>query len=426
MLILVILCPPALAGTLCVSSGGVAALIAEDGTEILSPGAWSQAFFVCENRWAMGREADGQTLYALYDGEGRPLTETSYQMFHAAGGVILFRQDDLYGAMTLDGEVLLPARYAMLTTGDGERFLATLSDPWDDDADDILLVHPDSREDVFTGAQTALGLSAVNDGRMVWQDAETRLYGYLDAQGRAVIPARYETARDFQDGLAVVSTSSGLGAIDPDGSWRIDPRYAYLERSDGIFVGLIGREICVVMDAASGAELFRVSGDNLNVCATGGYALVLENGELRAYNARGEVILTTSASAALSAGLDGWLILSDGDWGAKCVSLVSPDGTIASRKDQHVLPLSDGRYAFYTMDAVLYSSESLGETRYSCDYDTLRCGMMDGLGNEILPAIYDEIRPLGSQRFLAIQEGGLWIFDADGQPIWSKVAEEES
>ena len=410
---------------LCVSAQDCAALITAAGEEIVSPGTWTDAFCVLEGqRWALGREEGGATRYALCDASGTLLTQPLYEMFQAAGGVILFRQDGLFGAMTLDGEALLPARYTQLTTEDGVHFLATDSDPYDDDADEILLVFA-AGETLTTDTFTDQGLRNLSDGRMVYHDPLTECYGYLDGRGDVAVSARYLTAESFENGLARASLDSGLGVVGTDGAWRIEPRFSFLERGDGVFVGLIGREICVVYDERTCEERFRVEGTNLSVAVVGACTLVLEDGAILVYDRTGAVLLQTDGAATLTAGLDGQMILSDGDWGAKCVSLVTADGAVLERKDQHLLPLASQRYAFYTMDVAVYYSDLLGEMRYSCDYDSLRCGMMDASGREILPARYAQITALGLDRFLAAAKDGLRVFDADGNLIWSKVDSEE-
>ena len=73
------------------------------------------------------------------------------------------------------------------------------------------------------------------------------------------------------------------------------------------------------------------------------------------------------------------------------------------------------------MNAAAYFSDALEEVRYSCDYDSLRCGMTDAAGTEILPAEYMEIRALGENRFLAVAEDHLRVVDGDGNVIWSQA-----
>ena len=136
------------------------------------------------------------------------------------------------------------------------------------------------------------------------------------------------------------------------------------------------------------------------------------------------MILETDRSAFLSAGVDGQLILRDGDWGTRCVSLFDPEKGMAERMDMSLLPLDSNRYLFMTMNAAAYNSAILGERRYSCDYDSMRFGIMDGSGNEILPAEALEITRLRENRYLLKLENGLRVIDENADVLWEELQEE--
>ncbi len=402
-------------GILCVSYEGTAAIIDDSGSAIVSAGIWEDAFCVSEGAlYALG---DGES-YALCDASGALITDISYDMFSLAGGVILFSQDGLYGAMTASGEIILPAEYSLLTTDDGEHFLALTDSPNDEDPDEILRIDP-GEDAVSTGILTRSGLTAFSCGLMPYLDGNTLLYGYLDGEGNVAIEPSYDTADDFQNGFARASQDGLLGIIDSGGAWYIEPQFSFLEWGEGVIVGLIDRQTCVVMDDESCAELYRIEGDDLSIAVIGSCTAGTEDGQTRVYDASGDIILTADASASILPGLDGQLILSDGTWGESCVRLADADGSLSERTDQYLLPLASGRYAFYEMTVAAYYSDSLGEMRYSVDYDSLRCGMMDEDGNEILPCEYLEIRALGSDCFLAIGENILRNVDAQGNILWS-------
>lgn len=80
----------------------------------------------------------------------------------------------------------------------------------------------------------AAGALGVREGLALWQDEETQLWGYLDLEGREVIPARFEVAGLFYDGRAAVVLEGKLGYIDPTGEVVIpcqyDPIDYYSER----------------------------------------------------------------------------------------------------------------------------------------------------------------------------------------------------
>jgi len=411
--------PKALAdGLLCVSLEGCAALVSAQGQEIIAPGEWDDLFKLADKLYALGVETQEGMRYALFSAEGGLLTDAAYEMLSASGDAVLFRQGGLYGAMDRQGNVLVEPLYTQLTAA-GDGFLAMTENPFDEDADEIFRLTAEG-ELLSTGVSSDEGLYSISDDRMPFQSPGNERFGYIDAQGRVVIEAQLETAGRFVDGIARASMDGLLGVIDPDGQWLIAPEYEYLEIGDGVIVGLSGRERMDVFNMEC-EVLFCVEGAKLDAAVAGGYPVLRTDGVTRVYTAQGDILFETDASAAVTAGLNGQLIVSDGDWGAKCVSLVSADGVRAERADQHLIALADGRYAFIKMNVAAYYSEALDEVRYSCDYDSMRWGMIDSAGNEILPAVYTEIRALGEDCFLAAADDGLRVVDANGNVIWAKI-----
>lgn len=409
-------------GLLCISTEDCVALLTADGREVVAPGAYDDLYRLTADRYALGVQTESGRLYAMCDSEGRLLTEPLYAMLSASDGAVLFRQNGLYGAMDMDGTVLIPPDYTQLTTAAEGSFLAMTGDPFDNEADEIFRISSEG-EALSTSVSTDEGLARFSDNRMPYQDPATERYGYLDSEGQVAVEARFDTAEGFKDGVALASVDGLLGVIGTDGEWRIEPQFDYLEIGDGVIVGLTGRE-CVTVFNSDCAEVFRVEGSSLEAAVVGAYPVLLEGDVLRVYSAGGDELFEVAPQTKLSVGLDGQLILADDDWGASCASLVSPEGVRAERTDQHLIPLADGRYAFIRMNVATYYSEALDEIRYSCDYDSLRYGMMDSAGNEILAAEYLEIRALGEGRFLTVADHGLRVVDGDGTVIWQHLKEE--
>lgn len=421
-LILMMAMVPGYAELLCIAVEDCAVILAEDGSEIVSPGAFDDVFCVVKDqRYALGKKTDVGMRYALCDETGTLLTDSLYSMFFASEGVIIFRQEGLYGAMDFEGRVLIHPEYTQLATAGESGYLAMKTNPYDEDADEIFLLMKDGGE-IATGVRTDEGLRPLQDDRMPFQNPRTEKFGYIDGSGSVVIEEVFETAGDFKDGKACVSVEGKIGLIDAMGEWMISPDYDFLEVGDSVIVGLLGHERFVVFDYA-GKEIFSREGAKLEAAIVGGYPILLEDDLMKIYKADGAFFMEIGADATISRGAGDQLILSDGDWGAACVSVVSADGVRSGRKDQHLLPLAIDRYAFVCMNAVAYFSEELDEIRYSCDYDSLRFGMMDAAGNEILPAQYLEIRALSEDRFLAVAEDTLCVTDRDGNVLWEKGKE---
>jgi len=70
-----------------------------------------------------------------------------------------------------------------------------------------------------------LAVGPFEDRRAPAKD-ENGMWGYLDPDGKWVIPAKYERAGVFRKGLAAVKEPGGKwGYLKPDGSWAIEPRF---------------------------------------------------------------------------------------------------------------------------------------------------------------------------------------------------------
>lgn len=409
-------------GPVCISTEETAALLTADGRELAAPGRFDDVYCVIPGeRYALGERTDGGMRYALCDSQGRILTEPLYALFQAADGIILFKQNNLYGAMDADGNVLLPAAYTQLIPASDGQYLAMRTDPFDDDADEILLISAEGGE-TPVDVRTDEGLERLSSDRMPFQNSATEKFGYIDGNGKIVIEAKFDTAGGFENGLARASENGKLGLIGPDGQWKVEPQFDFLETGGKASVGLIGRETFVVLDE-NGDELFHVAGSGLEAALAGSSPILLTEERMLVYSLSGEVVLETQRQATVTPGADGMLILADGDWGESCVSLVSPEGERSERTDQYLMPLDSDRYAFIRMNAASYYSESLDEIRVSCDYDSLRCGMMNAAGEEILPAEYLEIRALGYGRYLTVAEDGLRMTDGDGNVLWAYLKE---
>lgn len=411
---------------LCINTGEVCALLDETGEEIISPGDYDALFCVVPDQlFAMGKTVGGEILYQLTDSEGVVLNEIACEMFDASHDVILFRRNGLYGAMNLSGEVLLPAMYTQLVTNEAGGYLAFATDPNDEEADEIIFIDA-AGEMLPTGVLSSCGLTAFESDRMPFCSPDTERYGYVDSAGKIAVDADLSTAGDFSDGIARASKDGLFGVLSPSGKWLIPPKYSFLEIGKSLILTMLGNNVCIVWDSASCSELFRLEGMAMEVSLAGDMLAVADGQRVSLYDREGFVILKADAGAVLMAGAGEQLILSDGDWGTSCVSVVDAQGKRMPRSDQQLLTLDDERYAYMTMDVAAYNSAALGEIRYSCNYDSIRYGMIDTDGREILPAEYLEIRCIGDSRYLTISDDGLRVIDGEGNVLWSLIEEEES
>jgi hypothetical protein len=60
-------------------------------------------------------------------------------------------------------------------------------------------------------------------------------YGYIDKEGRTVIPLKFDNAQPFSEGLAAVMVGSKWGYINKSGALVIGPRFDMAWKfSDGV------------------------------------------------------------------------------------------------------------------------------------------------------------------------------------------------
>lgn len=407
----------------CVSTEKGVFLVSEDGGAINLTGAWSDIYCVRENElYAIGLTTDAGTRYALSDASGRLLTEPAFTAFAAALDGVLFCINGAYGWKDASGQTRVTADYTQIVCADENAFYGLLSDPNDDEPDQIYLVNVNN-ESTATSVWTASPLSAPSGGRMPYCDPETRLYGYLDLNGNIAIEARFTFAGDFSGGAAHVAENGKHGLIDASGEWLVPAEYDYIASGDGFILALRENSLCAVYASDGKNELFRIEESGVAVAAVGDAIVIANADSLRIYDSEGTLRRTCPANTSVVAGASGQLILSEGDWGSKTARILDKSGIAIDRVDQHLIPLDDARYAFVEMNVALYNSDLLGGKRYSVDYDSLKMGMIDRTGREIIPAEYEEIRRVGEDRYLLIGDRELRICDGEGTNVWKYLLE---
>ena len=82
-----------------------------------------------------------------------------------------------------------------------------------------------TQDGVGVDQDVLVSVGPFGDGRAPAKEAGGK-WGYLDVEGKWVIPAKYERAGVFRGGLAAVKESGGKwGYVKPDGSWGLEPKF---------------------------------------------------------------------------------------------------------------------------------------------------------------------------------------------------------
>ncbi len=396
-------------GLYAVQAAGVAALVDRDGAEILCDRAADSLFAVSADAlYAVGTAGS----YGLFDAIGNPVNAERYDMLQAVGDAVLYRQNGLYGAMDFGGRALIAPEWAQLTyAGDG-TFLALAGDLYDDLPDEMICLTPDGAR-LATGSFTANGLSAFHDGRMPFMLSDGQ-YGYVDARARQVIPPQWRYAGPFSEGLAIVSDGVDMGLIDPEGKIVVPPSYTWMRRGEGIVVGL-DAEGRVDVYAADGSEMRFTSpqrADAVEVC--GSYTAIRSGDTTYLYDAGGTCVKEAPAGTLFAPGLDGQVIVSEGEWGEACQHVMNPDGSATTGAYQYLLPLCGGRYAFMTFDQ---KPSEYALSRTDWDYENARWGVIAADGRGILSAEYVEILGAGDDRMVLVREDAVIFADLEGNAL---------
>ena len=139
---------------------------------------------------------------------------------------------------------------------------------------------------IFTGTMTSSNLP--KDG----------LYGYIDSDGKEIIPLIYEKARDFNNnGLASVCKNGKYGIIDTDGNTVVDFTYDYIDYSEAnhLFRAFNGTLTLPFKHPSSGTyhildddgiEKWNKKCDGLDMCD--GYIKIKKNDKYAVYSLDGK------------------------------------------------------------------------------------------------------------------------------------------
>lgn len=391
-----------------------AALLEASGDVIVPLDIYEDIVPLSENMFAA--RLDG--CYALMDGQGITLTGAVYGAMRLSGTVVIAERDGLLGLLSRDGGELGAFDYTrIVTSGDG-NFWALKGDPNDQESDELFVL------DEF-GNETATGLmvrgtgDTAGDGLLAVLLPEEGLWGYCDARGNMAVPAVYESAGRFISGCAAVTLDGGFGAIDANGDMVVSAEYDYLEVSPSGFILAARTGEGVWAFDLTGRELAFHPGEEVFAYPVGNGYAVNDGERLVLLDTDGRVIAEAEAGAVFMDGLNGQVIISEGAWGEECVYI---SGTQARR--QNLYPLGsdeDGRplYAFMQVNTARYMNDLLGEIQLAADMDSARYGVVDGSGEELVPAEYASVEYIGEGRLLA-QIDGLWqMIDSGGTVYWS-------
>lgn len=187
----------------------------------------------------------------------------------------------------------------------------------------------------------------------LWPVCKDGLYGFVDRQGRMVIPAKYEYAGSFSEGLAAVCKNHRYGFVDASGRVVVSPRYEYVHPFSE------------------------------------GYALVRKAKTFGFINKSGKLVITNRYQKLYPFSDGRALFCANGKWG-----FIDHQGkTIISARYEDALPFSEGLAAV-------------------CDKG--KWGFINTQGNIVIAPQYQLAKPFGNGLAAVLQNGKWGFVDQNG------------
>lgn len=393
-----------------------AALLDSYGGVLAAPGMYDDIVSIGGGFFAA--EKDG--LYALMAGDGSLLTDVVYSGLRYDGGMLLGKRDGGWGILNADGSARCEFIYSLILPGQAMNCWALKDDPNDMNSDKLYRIDPQGKQHATRLYLRALSRTPSEGLLSVCLRGES-LYGYCDVLGRMVIPAEYEYAGDFVNGLAAIVRNGCYGAINRRGELVIPAEYSFLEISPaGHVIAAKAGEGAWVFDP-DGYEKDAFAGSDVYIALVGdGYAVV-DSEFLYVFDRSGSLILEAPPQSVALEGIDGQLIISDGMWGEQCVYL---SGTHNRYQNLYPLGTSGGEGIYACMEARVgrYMNDLLGELQLSTDMDSARYGVVSAAGEALTDCIYLSLDFLEDDRLLARTDDAWQMIDARGRVLWSHEA----
>lgn len=393
--------------SMAVRMDGAAALLSEDGTVIVDVGAYEDIVLLGEGLFAA--TADG-AHYALLDADGTALTDARYDELRACGSALAACRDGGWGLLDRDGAELGAFEYAEILADDsGARWALR-------EEEDELTAYALGANGRERGEGIAILRAGEPGGGMLPLEFKDGRWGYCGAEGELVIPARFDWAGRFAAGIAPAVEGGRYGAIDESGAWVVAPEHDFIEISeDGLI--LAAGEGYVALFSTEGLALAEYLGEGVWGALAGEGYVIGDSESLRVFDSAGEVVEELAPDAAVSEGVGGQLVISEGMWGEECVRL---SGTQERYQNLYPLGTANGEpvYACMEVRAARYQNDLLHEVQVSVDMDSARYGLVDGKGEVLLPCGYTAIECIGDDRFLVRDESQWRVVNSWGKVYW--------
>ena len=171
----------------------------------LAQGIITRGQFDSYTRNATRAEMAGVVRAALPDGQWKAINSVSALPDVSAGTDYSQAIFDLYnaGVFTGNDKYGMFQPYANITRAEVAAIVARCADPGQRKTLNLKPLSERQAPEIIGGYNYYSG-KKMSNGRLAYQDPDTKKWGYLDGSGKVVIAAQYDRVGDFKDGYAVV------------------------------------------------------------------------------------------------------------------------------------------------------------------------------------------------------------------------------
>jgi len=179
----------------------------EDGYATVYDGKSRQYYFINPKGEKLSTEI---VSFKLNDGFG-------FDLEGFKDGLIGIKVGEKWGFMNASGKLAIPAKYDQVSEFNGGFAVAKLGSTF--------IVLNKRGEETMVQEGGVIDVKPFAENMASFRTTDKRI-GFIGPDGKAVIPAQFESAGEFSDGLAWAKIASGsLGYINTKGAWAIQPQF---------------------------------------------------------------------------------------------------------------------------------------------------------------------------------------------------------
>jgi len=130
-------------------------------------------------------------------------------------GLIPVKQGDKWGFLNTEGKLAIPAKYDQVVDFNGGYTSAKIGDKF-------VVLDTKGNESPVDGS--VIDVRKFSESLGQFRAADKKV-GFIDASGKIVIPAKFESVGHFKEGLTWAKTDKTVGYINTKGEWVIKPQF---------------------------------------------------------------------------------------------------------------------------------------------------------------------------------------------------------